>query len=604
MKIHQPIHQGIGRRTRLATCLGIALALGAGSALAASPDVMQQATAQAAPHTMLTHGAVSGQTSPSASTTLSQGAAASTSQTAATITVNNCNDSGGGSLRAAVDFASSGDTIDMSGLSCSTIKLNSSIVTSLDSLTLKGKPDAGKYGSPTIDAQGNDWPLRHTGSGTLTVIKLGIQNGSHTLSGATSSGGCVSSTGNVQLTDSSVKYCTTKNTGSGTARGGGVFADGNVTLTHSIVRDNTALNSASGMARGGGVYAGGNVTIEKDSAIRANTAEAEGGGSAKGGGVYSTGVLAIEAGRQGSSQVADNVASSVSGTAMGGGLYAGDDANIKYAQIIDNTAESTSSSASAGGLAVTNGTLVTKYTTVAGNEARSTNSISVSGGIRADGPVSIDRTTISGNTAQRIGGLSMIGNAATDDLKITNSTISGNRATKSKFGAGIYVSQDASIENTTITGNIESNPNNEKFGAGLSVKSGTNVYLSSTIISGNKLKWGGGIIEPTDVGTSSSGGSGGTLTGNHNFITVSSLIVPADTIGSWTEAGLAELADNGGMTKTHALEPGSQAIDTGKANAESTDQRGPGFERVIGPYADIGAFEVGGGDVIFADGFE
>jgi len=71
------------------------------------------------------------------------------------------------------------------------------------------------------------------------------------------------------------------------------------------------------------------------------------------------------------------------------------------------------------------------------------------------------------------------------------------------------------------------------------------------------------------------------------------------------------LQDNGGLTPTHALLPGGTAIDSG-SNPLSVccDQRlrRPGsdspFERVIGEAADIGAYEVGAGDRIFADGFE
>jgi hypothetical protein len=55
------------------------------------------------------------------------------------------------------------------------------------------------------------------------------------------------------------------------------------------------------------------------------------------------------------------------------------------------------------------------------------------------------------------------------------------------------------------------------------------------------------------------------------------------------------LADNGGPTQTHALKPGSPAIDQGDPFACSviaiTDQRG--FRRPIGPDCDIGAFEFG-----------
>ena len=55
---------------------------------------------------------------------------------------------------------------------------------------------------------------------------------------------------------------------------------------------------------------------------------------------------------------------------------------------------------------------------------------------------------------------------------------------------------------------------------------------------------------------------------------------------------LRPLRDNGGPTKTHALQPASPAIDAGSnPRALNTDQRGEGFPRTRGEATDIGAFE-------------
>jgi hypothetical protein len=56
---------------------------------------------------------------------------------------------------------------------------------------------------------------------------------------------------------------------------------------------------------------------------------------------------------------------------------------------------------------------------------------------------------------------------------------------------------------------------------------------------------------------------------------------------------LGPLQNNGGLTKTMALLPGSPAIDAGdNTNAPEWDQRGPGYPRIVNGVIDIGAFEV------------
>ena len=79
------------------------------------------------------------------------------------------------------------------------------------------------------------------------------------------------------------------------------------------------------------------------------------------------------------------------------------------------------------------------------------------------------------------------------------------------------------------------------------------------------------------------------------------LPAPADTLYSF-DPGLSALGPNGGPTPTMALSPTSIAVNAGNnTNNGKYDQRGAGFDRVIGANADIGAFET---DVIFRDGFD
>src|SRR5262249_23608325 len=69
-----------------------------------------------------------------------------------------------------------------------------------------------------------------------------------------------------------------------------------------------------------------------------------------------------------------------------------------------------------------------------------------------------------------------------------------------------------------------------------------------------------------------------------------------DLVG--TDPLLGPLQDNGGPTFTHALLPGSPAVDAGdNTGASEWDQRGEGFPRIVNKTIDISALEIqdGGG---------
>jgi hypothetical protein len=91
------------------------------------------------------------------------------------------------------------------------------------------------------------------------------------------------------------------------------------------------------------------------------------------------------------------------------------------------------------------------------------------------------------------------------------------------------------------------------------------------------------------------------------------LALPPDTLAQ--DPRLGPLQDNGGQVWTHALLPGSPAIDRGDNQVSLyTDSRGwecPAtsggcvmFERTVGEATDIGAFEFGAPDAIFDNGFD
>lgn len=258
------------------------------------------------------------------------------------------------------------------------------------------------------------------------------------------------------------------------------------------------------------------------------------------------------------------------------------------------------------GLAVTNG------------------NVSEGGGIRNEGTLTISDSTISQNYA---GCFTIIGNDGfgggvynRGTLLIKNSTIADNSAGPcfvtdegAGLGAGIYNEGVLTISDSTISGNHAS------FLNGLFYAQGGGIYNLGTLIMGNSTvsangvdsapngDAGGGIFQAGSLymwntvlsGNSAPTGpdlSGPITSSGYNLIgntSGGSSFDPTDLLN--VDPMLGPLQDNGGPTWTHALLPGSPAIDAGDPDfvgPPDFDQRGEGFPRVVNGIIDIGAFEV------------
>ncbi|HEY6985407.1 MAG TPA: hypothetical protein VH375_04950, partial [Rhodanobacteraceae bacterium] len=199
-----------------------------------------------------------------------------------TVVVANCNDSGSGSLRAAVLVANSGDTVDLTQLACSSITLTSGEIDIIqDNLFITGP------GAAALTINGGTNPayynrvFRHLGAGQLAIENLTIAHGSVVIND-TAKGGCLFSNGNLLISESAVESCIASASGPGDSKGGAVFAAGNVHLFQSSVTGSVAI-SAQHQADGGGIYSGS--LTSKYSTIADNTAD---GGTyyGTGGGFY------------------------------------------------------------------------------------------------------------------------------------------------------------------------------------------------------------------------------------------------------------------------------------------------------------------------------
>ena len=138
-----------------------------------------------------------------------------------TITVNNCNDSGSGSLRAAIASANTGDTIDLSNRNC-TISLTSviEIAFSQKDLIITG-PGADKLtidNAVTVPGHYNRI-FNHGGNGTLNISGVTLTDAKYkTLNNDfLPHGGCILSDGQVVLDSATLTDCSTHGRPTGTS---------------------------------------------------------------------------------------------------------------------------------------------------------------------------------------------------------------------------------------------------------------------------------------------------------------------------------------------------------------------------------------------------
>ncbi|CAG0927929.1 hypothetical protein TFLX_00705 [Thermoflexales bacterium] len=208
-----------------------------------------------------------------------------------------------------------------------------------------------------------------------------------------------------------------------------------------------------------------------------------------------------------------------------------------------------------------------------------------------DATATVINTMFYSNTAPFDGG--GITNAGT--LKVVNSTISGNIAKED--GGGIYTSGTAELYNVTLVDNrADSDANGTGLGGGVYVAGG--VTIARNVIIANNLAGSSPTQNPDCSGTINSLG--------YNLIEdITGCVVSGFTDGnvSGIDPALGALQNNGGQTQTHALQPGSPAIDAGDPNGclvhnnalLTIDQRG--YARPIdgdgngSVRCDMGAFE-------------
>lgn len=225
------------------------------------------------------------------------------------------------------------------------------------------------------------------------------------------------------------------------------------------------------------------------------------------------------------------------------------------------------------------------------------------------------------------------------DATFVNSTISGNetRGDNSQAG-GLAVGGNAFLINSTVSGNhtLGNNADGGFVDGGAMSVTGNIMLTNSTVVDNSSASVGGvaiaiaanpgtGVIKATNSVIAATTQASAALcskpldtaSSSHNLATDASCGSDALVGGAPVAAealALAPLADNGGPTWTHALLPGSLAIDAGDdavcaaTPVNGLDQRGrPRPQDGNGDSiaaCDVGAFEAADPDRVFADGFD
>ncbi|NNL68490.1 MAG: hypothetical protein HKO70_00835, partial [Acidimicrobiia bacterium] len=252
---------------------------------------------------------------------------------------------------------------------------------------------------------------------------------------------------------------------------------------------------------------------------------------------------------------------------IGGGISlkgSGTSLTVRRVDFLDNTAND------GGGIGVKDGTSLVEDSLFSGNTASRRG-----GGFHNDSATAtITGSTFVGNSAGSEDGGAILNRGGGSVLNLTNSTLSGNSAARN--GGGLSNESTVSLLNVTISGNGAGSA-----GGGVRVQSGV-VNARNTIVAGN----------PT-------GGNCSNALFSQGYNLEDTNTCSFNQAGDQVNASplLGPLQDNGGLTHTHALLTGSDAIDGGtNTGAPATDQRG--VARPIDgdgdstATVDVGAFEV------------
>jgi CSLREA domain-containing protein len=417
--------------------------------------------------------------------------------------------------------------------------------------------------------------------------------------------------------------------GSTAFNGGGILNLGKLKINAARVQNSSASQF------GGGIYNAGILELRDAEVISNSTGSPYSGSFVAGGGIYNTGILNVVTSRiiNNSPQGITNdgkatIDSSTIENNNSTGVVNHAQMQLLHSQIVSNSSGGAGGIYNTGNLEIDSSIILSNTATASGD--RSGSHPGQCGGILSGGSLTMTNSIVQFNKALNAfdrysgrylpssgGGMCIVGNAL-----IQRSAIISNTA---DYGGGLFVQQfnlnpttHASLQNVTIGSNTAYSQS-----GGLHLIGGTiemnfttvasntspiasNVFVTSTI----RTDWA--FLPVTRVipgtlylhNTLLAGGNNGNCTNEGGAIESAGFNLSSDatcttltTIGDITNTNplLGPLQMNWpGTTLTHALLPGSPAINKGeyvRSDSALTDQRGA-FRRWGGEYADIGAYEV------------
>lgn len=519
---------------------------------------------------------------------------------AATFTISNINDDGIGSLRYAINQANldpNEDSIVFDAQVFSTAKtitLTSGQISVSTSLIINGP------GVNLLTISGNNQSrifFSNFSSSVITIDNLTLTQGFAPNGGAIYTHSALRLS-NIIITGNTAMGSEVSPQGNIASLGGGIYSGSDLIITDSVISNNTASgvviqnnpNSNFGdyatSGGGGGIYSFGFNSVVVNCSFINNTAEGADSPIAAG-----------------------NKAGSPGGTGTGGAIFGSFGLKVFNSTFTNNSA-----------LGGNGGSISSNTFEVAGNGGEAAGGAIFSSYSIILNSVVYNNKVFGGNGGNAFnlnnagnGGKSRGGGIYDSSIKMANTTIADNKVTAGSgriggdgFGGGVFVGDSQwSIVNSTITGNnttsgtgTQSNGLSQGGGVYMGTSTIQGRYFDNNIVAENTALSGvdvfGNLINPYNnlvrIGEGANGLTNG-INGN--------LVGAKD---SPVEPMLAPLADNGGLTQTRALLPGSPAINAGNNSRAINpltsqnlqfDQRG--FQRIVptGGVTDIGAFEFG-----------